>query len=166
MLGRTGKWFTRTVGMLLAASWVLLYGDQEAGNTAHVQAAKYGRCYAKAVPAELYGGKGTTNVFRVANGRDILLTSYDWFSQRILLSCNVSDDKTPAGVSLIRLGPWPRGKCGPFGDRVLPQRPRAEEVFNLGDCRHAGKRKPVCFPLHRDREGAGIQAAQWEPIRI
>ncbi len=109
MFGRTVTCLTRTAWILLAAACCPLYGDQEASNIPHVQAAKYGQCYAKSVPAELYGSKGTTNVFRVGRGRDVPLSTYDWFSQQIYLSCNVSDDRTPVGVSVVRLGPWPRG---------------------------------------------------------
>ena len=42
-----------------------LGADQEASNTPHVQASAYGRCYAKSVPEEHYGGKGVTKVFTV-----------------------------------------------------------------------------------------------------
>jgi hypothetical protein len=84
-------------------------GDDEASNVAIVRASEYGQCYAKSVPDELYGTAGTTNVFRVEKDRDVSVHSYDWFSQRIFIECNVSDSKTPTGVSVIRLGPWSRG---------------------------------------------------------
>ena len=86
-----------------------LRADQEASNVAHVVASEYGRCYAKSVPEEYYGSKGTTHVFRVEDGRDIPLHRFDWFSQRISIACNVSDNKTPVGVSVVQFGPWPRG---------------------------------------------------------
>ena len=109
MFGQTATCLSRTAWILLAAACCPLYGDEEGSNIPHVQAAQYGQCYAKSVPAELYGSKGTTHVFRVGRDRDVPLTTYDWFSQRIYLTCNVSDNKTPVGVSVVRLGPWPRG---------------------------------------------------------
>ena len=87
-----------------------LEGDQEAGNTPHMTVSKYGRCYAKSVPEERYGGKGITKVFTVGREQDQLVHRFDWFSQSLYLACNVSDSKTPVGVSLVRLGPWPRGR--------------------------------------------------------
>ncbi len=153
MFGQTATCLTRTAWILLAAACCPLHGDQEASNIAHVQAAKYGQCYAKSVPAELYGSKGTTNVFRVGRDRDVPLTTYDWFSQQIYLSCNVSDNKTPVGVSVVRLGPWPRGQAASADhlcNRVLLQGQRAEKVFDFGHRRQARQRKPVCFSLHRD----------------
>ena len=84
-------------------------GDQEASNVAHVVASDYGRCYAKSVPEEHYDGKGTTRIFRVEEGQDVLLHSFDWFGQRIHIACNVSDNETPVGVSVVRFGPWARG---------------------------------------------------------
>lgn len=80
-------------------------GDQEASNVAHVVASDYGRCFAKSVPEEHYGGQGTTHIFRVEKGQDVLLHSFDWFSQQIHLACNVSDNKTPVGVSVVQFGP-------------------------------------------------------------
>ncbi|MCP5120088.1 MAG: hypothetical protein GY953_55535 [bacterium] len=93
----------------LLASAFPAFGDQEAGNVVVVRASEHGRCYAKSVPDDLYGGKGNTTVFRVSKGEDVPLHSYNWFSQRIFIECNVSDSKTPVGVAVVRLGPWPRG---------------------------------------------------------
>ncbi len=90
--------------------WALpALGDDEAGNVAVVRASEYGQCSAKSVPDELYGTAGTTTVFRVAKDKDMTVHSYDWFSQQIFIECNVSDSKTPTGVSVVRLGPWARG---------------------------------------------------------
>lgn len=87
------------------------YADQEASNTTHVAASEYGRCYAKSVPTERYGAKGTTLVWQVSDAQDTLVHSYDWFSQRIHLACNVSDGLTPVGISVVRFGPWARGRA-------------------------------------------------------
>ena len=105
------------MGMRVIAAAVALiavsgtaYADEEASNTTHVAASEYGRCYAKSVPAESYGGKGTTYVLQVNDSQDTLLHTYDWFSQEIQLACNVSDGLTPTGISLVRFGPWARGR--------------------------------------------------------
>ena len=96
--------------VLLLASATALPADQEAGNTAHVVTSSYGRCYAKSVPAERYGDRGVTKVYRVGDERDIEIASFDWFSQRIFLQCNVSDEKSPVGLAVVRFGPWARGR--------------------------------------------------------
>lgn len=88
-----------------------LRADEEAANTAHVAASEYGRCYAKSVPAESYGNRGKTQVFRVTEDEDELVESYDWFSQSIYLVCNASDSTGPTGIALVSLGPWPRGEA-------------------------------------------------------
>jgi hypothetical protein len=95
------------------------YGDQEASNTTHVVASQYGRCYAKSVPAESYGGKGTTHILRVTDSQDTLAHSYDWFSQTIYIACNVSDDLTPTGISVVRFGPWARGHTASLGHLAI-----------------------------------------------
>ena len=91
---------------LLCAS---LSADQEAGNTPHVAASRHGRCYARSVPAQDYGDRGTTKIYRVAPEGDVEIASFDWFSQRIYLACNVSEGVGPVGLSVVRLGPWARG---------------------------------------------------------
>ncbi len=85
------------------------FGDEEASNVPHIKASAYGRCYAKSIPDEPYGMKGVTKVYRVGKERDSLTHTFHWFSQRLYIACNVSDSKTSTGISLVRLGPWPRG---------------------------------------------------------
>ena len=68
---------------------VSLRADQEASNTPYVQASAYGRCYAKSVPEEYYGGKGVTQVFTVGREEDRLVHTFHWFSQSLYLACNV-----------------------------------------------------------------------------
>ncbi|HUG81936.1 MAG TPA: hypothetical protein VML01_09750 [Bryobacterales bacterium] len=111
----------RVVALLatLIAAGGAAYADEEASNTAHVAASEYGRCYAKSVPAESYGGKGTTNVFLVGDSQDTLAHSYDWFSQRVWIECNVSDGLTPTGVSVVRFGPWARGHAASSGHLAI-----------------------------------------------
>ena len=84
--------------------------DQEAGNVSHLAAGPYGRCYAKSVPDDVHDPddgsrqRGTTIVYRVADGDDVRVHVYDWFSQRLFVRCGAGDD-----VMLVRIGPWQRG---------------------------------------------------------
>ncbi len=84
--------------------------DQEASNVAHVVADPYGRCYAKSVPDHIYDPddgprqQGRTFVYRVENGKDVLVQEYDWFAQRLFVRC-----RPPDNVSVVRVGPWHRG---------------------------------------------------------
>jgi hypothetical protein len=93
--------------------------DQEASNVPHVAASSYGRCYAKAVPDSLYGQAGRTRAFWVRARADSLLASYDWFSQRIFLECNVATGDGPVGLSVVRFGPWSRGREARAQDLAL-----------------------------------------------
>ena len=98
------------LALFLVAAAVPAFSDQEASNTPVVRASQYGGCYAKSVPDERYGSKGTTTVFRVVEGEDVELHAYNWYSYRIFIECNVSDTKTPTGVGVVHLGPWSRGR--------------------------------------------------------
>lgn len=95
--------------LLTLAICLPLLADQEAGNTAHVAASEYGRCYAKSIPSESYGNAGKTLIYRVAEGADELVHEYGWFSQQIHLVCNASDSARPTGVAVVSTGPWARG---------------------------------------------------------
>jgi hypothetical protein len=50
-----------------------------------------------------------TKVYRVRKESDLLIHTFDWLSHQLYIACNVSDNKTPTGISLVRMGPWPRG---------------------------------------------------------
>lgn len=93
--------------------------DDEASNVPHVTASSYGRCYAKAVPDSLYGQAGRTRAYWVRAREDSLLASYDWFSQRIFLECNVATGDGPVALSLVRFGPWARGQEAKRQDLAL-----------------------------------------------
>jgi hypothetical protein len=93
--------------------------DDEASNVPHVVASSYGRCYAKAVPDSLYGQAGRTRAYWVRGGADSLLASYDWFSQRIFLECNVATGDGPVALSVVRFGPWARGQEANTRDLAL-----------------------------------------------
>ena len=113
---------------LLIGLWpAAVCADQEAGNLPHVQSGSWGRCYAKSVPSDSYGEAGTTRVYEVGATDDRLLVTYEWFSQRIYLQCNMSS-AGGIGVSVVQIGPWPRGHAASpdhlalafyFNDRLL-----------------------------------------------
>jgi hypothetical protein len=94
---------------LYACLLIMIFGaapasaDDEASNVAYVKASKYGRSYAKCIPAELYGSKGWTKVYLVREGEDQLESSYPWYSNEVYLS------DMPGGVSVVRLGISVRG---------------------------------------------------------
>jgi len=54
-------------------------------NRAYVQSGPDGVFYARCIPEENTGTKGTTNIFRVAIDEDVLVDSYDWYSPRTVL---------------------------------------------------------------------------------
>jgi len=87
--------------------------DQEASNVAYVKTSKYGRSYAKCVPAELYGSKGVTKVYFVREGEDQLESSYPWYSKEVYLF------DRPGGISVVRLGPWARGQTAKREDLAI-----------------------------------------------
>jgi hypothetical protein len=93
--------------------------DDEASNVPHVAASNGGRCYAKAVPDSLYGQAGRTRVYWVRARADSLLATYQWFSQRIFLECNVAAGDGPVSLSVVRFGPWPRGQEATARDLAL-----------------------------------------------
>ncbi len=115
-----------------------LAGDQEAGNSPHITASEYGRCYAKSIPEEPYGEKGVTKVFTVGAAEDRLVHTFDWFSQSLYLACNVSDSKTPVGVSVVRLGPWPRGREATAGHLAIAFYYKGKEVGSYSTLDIAG----------------------------
>jgi len=87
--------------------------DEEASNVAYVKTSKYGRSYAKCIPAEPYGSKGVTKTYLVRDGEDQLESSYPWYSQEVYLSDGLG------GVSVVRLGPWARGQTAKREDLAL-----------------------------------------------
>jgi hypothetical protein len=83
--------------------------DQEAPNYAYVEASSNhstsngGDRYAKCVPSEKFGTEGKTYIYRVRDGNDQLLETYDWFTFNIhVLAVGKS-------TSVVRFGPWNRG---------------------------------------------------------
>lgn len=93
--------------------------DDEASNTPRVFASRYGQCYAKSIPAELYGDKGVTRVFRVEADRDTLVHTYDWFAPQLFLECNVGAPGKSVAIAVARTGPWLRGDRATSSDLVI-----------------------------------------------
>lgn len=77
--------------------------DQEAYPTAYVAAG--GGWYAKCVPSNPAGAReaGTTTIYRVGQDADTLVYTFDWYSPKIYIT------GWGGGVSIVRMGPWPRG---------------------------------------------------------
>ena len=71
--------------LVLLFQATLSRGDQEAPNRTYVTASKYGQFYAKSIPHERYGLKGSTRIYQVDEEEDILIQTYDWYSPQILL---------------------------------------------------------------------------------
>lgn len=87
------------------------HADDEASNRAYVAASQYGNCYAKSIPSEGYGTAGQTHVYSVERDADRLVQTYDWFAPQLRLECNVSGaNGGPVGLSIVQIGPWPRGR--------------------------------------------------------
>lgn len=107
------------------ASFVFLFAlfsagaDDEASNTATVRVNRFGNCYAKSVPSEPYGSKGTTKVYAVRSGDDVLLHTFAWYSSEFYLECNVGQPNQQVGVSIIQFGPWARGRQANRNDMAL-----------------------------------------------
>lgn len=79
--------------------------DKEAGNRAYVKASEWGQVYAKSIPAESYGLKGTTNIYQVQPGEDQLLQTYDWYAPELYVD-GFTGLQT---VYVVQMGPWARG---------------------------------------------------------
>ena len=77
--------------------------DDEASNRPYVTASEGGQFYARSIPAESYGLRGRTEIYRVAE-KDRLLHTYDWYSPRLFL-----EGRGEGSVTVIQMGPWHRG---------------------------------------------------------
>jgi hypothetical protein len=104
---------------LYACLLIMIFGaapagaDDEASNIAYVKTSKYGRSYAKCIPAEPYGSKGSTKVYLVREGENQFESSYPWYSKEVYLS------ERPGGVSMVRLGPWAREQTAKREDLAI-----------------------------------------------
>jgi hypothetical protein len=102
--------FLACAAALFATGAQTARADDEASNRAYVVASKYGNCYAKSIPATAYGTAGETRVYSVEGDTDRLVQTYDWFAPQLRLECNVAGaNDGPVGLSVVQVGPWPRG---------------------------------------------------------
>ncbi len=105
--------------LVLAGTISLARADDEASNVPQVTASQYGRCYAKSVPAERSGSKGSTKIYVVQPGEDSLRDTFSWYSNRIYLECGVGRANQHAGTSVVQFGPWARGSRAAADDLAL-----------------------------------------------
>ena len=108
----------RLIGIIYSLFFLILtttaaLADDEASNRAYVTASEYGQFYAKSVPHESYGLKGITSIYRVSEGEDILLQTYDWYSPRLFLE-GFGDT-----VYVVQMGPWHRGRSANATDHAV-----------------------------------------------
>lgn len=68
---------------------VAALADSPSFNRPFVVATEDGACYAKAVPAEPLGDEGRTTVYRVEEGGDSVVQSYEWYSRKVFIFCDV-----------------------------------------------------------------------------
>lgn len=94
------------VSLFTVSFAITALADQEASNRVYVKASTYGQFYAKCIPHERYGLKGTTKVYQVGKEEDVLIQTYDWYSPRIFLEGFLG---TPR-VYVVQMGPWQRGR--------------------------------------------------------
>jgi len=112
--------------------------DQEQANNPIVVVSPGGRCYAKSVPSDAYGDGGSTNVFRVMrSSEDKIMDSFDWYSQRIHLICDVFVGNERSVVT-VRLGPWARGFEATDNNLALAMYVDGREVANYSTLDIAG----------------------------
>lgn len=90
--------------VILHLTALSVWGDQEAPNRIYVQSSTYGAYYAKCIPDERYGTNGKTLLYHVQEEEDVLVHTFDWYSNPVYLR------HTAWGVSVIRVGPWHRGR--------------------------------------------------------
>ena len=91
--------------------------DQEGNNEPVVSVSEYGDCYGKSVPAEDYGEKGETRIYRVERRQDLLVQTHPWYARTFFVDCSVGEGGR--GVSVVQLGPWPRGRAATAKDLAI-----------------------------------------------
>jgi hypothetical protein len=87
--------------------------DEEASNRLYVRSGACGALYAKCIPAEAYGTKGRTLIFLAREKEDLLEETFDWYSTNTYLQ------HTAWGPSVVRFGPWPRGRLAAAEDLAI-----------------------------------------------
>src|SRR5690242_20675542 len=93
--------FVTTFVLSIALLCSLVCADEEIGNQPYVHS--IGHYYAKSVPGEPSGSKGSTRIFRVREQDDELVCTFNWYAPQIALT------SAGKGLAVIRIGSWPRG---------------------------------------------------------
>lgn len=100
---------SRLLPLCCVLTLVAAKADQEASNTLYVKTSQYGNCYVKSVPAQPYGTKGTTKVYAVRPEDDLLVHTFNWYSQAVFIECNVVRH-SQVRASVVQMGRWPSGR--------------------------------------------------------
>lgn len=72
-------------------------------NFAYLQSMEMGVVYARCVPEETKGTKGTTKIYRVGKDQDELMDSYNWYCKGVVLAWSPIEGK----VAVMALGGAP-----------------------------------------------------------
>ncbi len=104
--------------MLLLLTPLVCIADSTRPNTPIVAAGNDGTCYAKSVPAEFMGQKGTTKIYSVGTLKDSVTDSYNWYSDEIYISCKASINGR-SETTVVRMGPWADGLVANQSDLAI-----------------------------------------------
>lgn len=93
---------TKLLALLISISSIAA-ADQEAHPIFYMVA--NGAWYAKCIPSGSYQNReeGTTRIYLADRDSDKLIYTFDWYSPEIYIT------GWGGGVSIVRMGPWPRG---------------------------------------------------------
>jgi hypothetical protein len=123
----------------------IVRADEEASNRTYVQSGEYGSCYAKSIPAESYGSKGTTRVYLVREKEDLLELTFDWYAPQIALQ------GTSKGLAVIRFGSWPRGHVATPDELAIAFYLNGKLLHSYSTLDIAGKPENVSFSVSHYR---------------
>ena len=82
--------------------------DEPRPNETIVASGDDGSCYAKSIPADFTSQRGTTTIYNVEKSKDVPTATYNWYSLRIHLSCNIWRNGR-SETTVVRVGPWNDG---------------------------------------------------------
>jgi hypothetical protein len=82
--------------------------DVERPNSPRIFVDDYHECFAKSIPADDYGDRGTTAIYRVEAGTDRLISTFPWYTQQVFIRC-IAPSPCPFIIQVVRIGPWARG---------------------------------------------------------
>jgi hypothetical protein len=82
--------------------------DSERPNSPRIFVDDYHECYAKTLPADDYGDRGMTALYRVQAGNDRLIATYPWYAGQLFVRCLLASP-CPVFVQVVRFGSWARG---------------------------------------------------------